>query len=292
GPACSPRCVSSSLPSVVTSTTGIRFIASSFFIAWSNSRPFMRGMLMSSRTRSTSKFSDSRCSASFPSYAWTSGYCRSIISNMRCSSLESSTTRTLRGGMTRFHPRVGCRGRQAFHAGENAGFSRALARIAAQARTTCAGARRRSERSLLAGLGLARDRRGVIGQRHERNRLRDRRSPGRIVRFAGVGSLPSAALAGRGVGPDLDGHFRGIVAAARNLPFARRVRLSVLGPQLLRIVSRARLEAAFHQADQLRIAARLQLPASGWIDLLQRSLALDRMPLLFLLLQSSHAPCG
>src|SRR2546423_1087679 len=53
-------------------------------------------MLMSRRMSSTSLCSARRSSASRPSNAWTSGKPRSIISNIRCSSLES-TTRTFLG---------------------------------------------------------------------------------------------------------------------------------------------------------------------------------------------------
>src|SRR5512140_847153 len=66
-PACMPRCVSSSVPSVVMITTGMRANSGCAFTAVRNSSPFMRGMLMSSRISSTSLCSASRSSASRPS---------------------------------------------------------------------------------------------------------------------------------------------------------------------------------------------------------------------------------
>src|SRR5258705_139445 len=96
-PACIPRSVSSSVPSVVMITTGIRANSGWAFTALRNSSPFILGMLMSRRISSMSLCSARRSRASRPSNACTSGKPRSIISNIRCSSLESSTTRTFFG---------------------------------------------------------------------------------------------------------------------------------------------------------------------------------------------------
>src|SRR5207248_717161 len=79
---------------------------------------------------------------------------------------------------------------------------------------------------------------------------------------------------GRG-GTDWHGHFGRVALVARDLPLACRVVLAGERLELVfRVLARAAVEAALDEAEELRIAARFQLVAAGWVGLLHCSFGL------------------
>src|SRR6185295_14278955 len=92
--------VSSSLPSVLTMMTGICARAASALTCARNSRPFMFGMLISRKIRSTSGSAASFCKASWPSRAQTTALPGSISLNILWMRDESSITSAFFGCMT------------------------------------------------------------------------------------------------------------------------------------------------------------------------------------------------